>query len=43
MDLYTALKEVDISTIGTIKAGFFPTELLALNNPSDKTRTWGFT
>ena len=41
MDLYTALKEVVIGTIGTIKVGSFPTELLALNSPSDKTKTWG--
>ena len=39
MDLYTALKEIDIGTIRTIKAGTIPTELLALNNPSDKTKT----
>ena len=43
MDLYTALREVGISTIGTTKAGSFPAELLALNGPSDKTKIWGLT
>ena len=43
MDLYTALKEIGIDTIGTTKVGFVSIELLALNNPSDKTKIWGFT
>ena len=41
MDLYIVLREIDIDAIGTIKAGFFPTELLALSGSSDKTKTWG--
>ena len=39
MDLYTVFKEVDIGIIGTTKAGSFSIELLALNSPSDKTKT----
>ena len=39
MDLYTALREIDIGTIGITKTGSIPTELLTLNNPSDKTKT----
>ena len=41
MDLYTALREIDIDTIGITKAGSVPTELLTLNSPSDKIKTWG--
>ena len=43
MDLYTALKEIDIGAIRTIKAGSVSKELLALNNPSDKIKTQGLT
>ena len=43
VDLYTALREVGIGAVGTTKAGSFPAELLALNGPSDKTKTWGLT
>ena len=43
MDLYTALREIDIDVIGTIKAGSIFIELLALNGPSDKIKTWGLT
>ena len=39
MDLYTALREIGIGAVGTIKAGSVPIELLALNGPSDKTKT----
>ena len=36
VDLYTALREIDIDIIGIIKAGSVFAELLALNGPSDK-------
>ena len=40
MDLYTVLREVGIGAVGIIiKAGSFSAELLALNDPSDKTKT----
>ena len=43
MDLYTALREIGIGTIGITKAGSVSAELLAFNGPSDKTKTWGLT
>ena len=43
MDLYTALREIGIDIIKTIKAGFIPIELLVFNNPSDKIKTQGLT
>ena len=43
MDLYTALKEIDIGAVGTTKAGSFSAKLLALSSPSDKIKTWGLT
>ena len=41
INLYTALRNIDIGVIETTKAGSFPTELLALNGPSNKAKTWG--
>ena len=43
VDLYTALREVGIGVVETTKVGSFPVELLALNNVSDKLKTWGLT
>ena len=39
VDLYIVFRKIDIDAIGITKAGFFPTELLALSGPSDKTKT----
>ena len=39
MDLYTALKEIDIDAIETIKADSISIELLAFNSPFNKTKT----
>ena len=43
IDLFTALRDIGIGRIGTTKAGSFPVELLALNVPSSKQKSWGLT
>ena len=41
VDLFSALKDIGIGAVGITKAGSYPAELLALNGPSRKHKTWG--
>ena len=40
VDLFSALRDTGIGAIGTTKAGSFPAELLALDGPSTKQKSW---